>query len=61
MLQQGIIQPSKSPFSSLLLLVKKHDGSCRFCMDYRELNAQTVKDMFLIPVVGELLDEFNGA
>ena len=54
MLREGIIVPSTSPFSSLFVLVKKKDGTWRFCTNYWTLNVITINDSFSISTVDEL-------
>ena len=61
MLQRDIISPSKSLWASLIVLVKKKDGTSRFCVDYRQVNAVTRKDAYLLPRVDDTLETLAGS
>ena len=61
MREQGIIEPSPSPWASPVVLVRKKDGGTRFCVDYRKLNAITKKDSYPLPRVDTSLQSFYGS
>jgi hypothetical protein len=59
--EQGVITHSSSAFASPVILVKKGDNTWRLVVDYRHLNALTVKGKYPLPVIDELLDELAGS
>ena len=60
MAADGVIEPSSSPWMSPVVLVKKKDGTTRFCVDYRLLNNVTKKDSYPLPRIDDTLDTLEG-
>ena len=61
MLEVGAIHLSNSPWCNAVVLVRKKDGSLRFCIDFRKLNLLTRKDSHPFPCIGETLDSLVGS
>ena len=60
-LKQGIIRPSKSPYASQVVIVRKKTGKICLCVDFRKLNAISIRDSFPLPRVEEALQAIQAA
>lgn len=60
LMDEGIVQPSDSPYASPIVLVSKKDGSMRMCVDYRTLNKLTVRDNFPLPLIEDCIQYLEG-
>ncbi|XP_033359091.1 uncharacterized protein LOC117238343 [Bombus vosnesenskii] len=61
LIRAKIVRPSNSPFASLMVLVKKKDGTDRLCVDFRELNKNTVADRYPLPLIADQIARLQNA
>ena len=60
-METNCIVPSSSPYGAPILFARKKDGRLRMCIDYRQLNENTIKDAYPLPRIDELMGRLNGA
>ena len=61
LLGKGFIRPSTSPWGTPVLFAKKKDKTLRLCIDYRQLNRDTIKNQYPLPRIDDLFDQLRGA
>jgi hypothetical protein len=61
LLDLGLIRPSVSPWGAPVIFIRKKDGSWRLCIDYRQLNKETIKNQYPLPRIDNLFDQMKGA
>ena len=61
MIKQGTVEPSNSPWSAPICLVKKKDGGPCFCIDFQKLNSVTLKDAYPLPRIADTLESLSGS
>ena len=61
LLDKGLIRPSTSPWGAPVLFVKKKDKTLRLCIDYRQLNRVTIKNLYPLLRIDDLFDQLRGA
>jgi hypothetical protein len=61
LLEIGIIRPSVSPWGAHVTFIQMNDGSGRLCIDYHQLNKETIKNQYLLPRIDYMFDQMKGA
>lgn len=61
LLNAGVIEPTKAPFAAPVVVVPKAGGDYRMCVDYRQLNKKTIRDVHPLPLLKRLLYRMRGA
>jgi hypothetical protein len=61
LLDLELIRPSVSPWDVLVIFIRKKDGSWRLCIDYHQLNKETINNQYPLPRIDDLFDQMKGA